>query len=40
MWKSREPRIKAKYDPIYLIEIIKYNENNLDFDLDEFLENW
>jgi len=40
MWKSREPRIKEQFHYKYLEEIIKINENNPDFDLNEFIENW
>jgi hypothetical protein len=40
MWKSREIRIKERYDPKYLFETIKINESNEEFDLDDFLNTW
>jgi hypothetical protein len=40
MWKSREKGIQERYNPKFLEEIIKNNENNPDFDLDDFLNDW
>ena len=40
MWKSRELKIKERFHYKYLEEVIKNNENNSDFDLDDFIENW
>jgi len=38
MWKSREEKIKQRYDPIYLHKAIE-NSNN-EINLDEFIERW
>jgi hypothetical protein len=41
MWKSREKSIQEKYHFKYLEEVIKNNENNPNFDLDnDFLNTW
>ena len=40
LWKSREKKIQEKFHFKYLDEVIKKNESNPDFNLDDFIDKW